>query len=484
VRLLKNSIIYSGLGILEKGIGILLLPIYTRFLSPAEYGTVSVVDSLTAFLVLIYPIGADATLVRTQFTENNPTKLAKLRGTLFTFLLTVGLLGTAVLSIGREWLIKPLAGDIPFWPFLALGLLSAWFQPVQRAYLSILQARQDAWGFLFQAGGSSILRIALVFLFVVGFRWGAFGLLFAIVLPYIVFSIIALWYLRKEVLWGIDWPALRNSLAYSLPVVPHLLAGWTTAFLGTIVLNHYEGTSDVGIFGLATRFALIVGFVVNGVAQALQPQMYGFLSSPTMAAVSMAQRKVLVSLSLFGIIAVSVSFLSVDLIRMMATPAFYGAAALVPILALAAFIQGAYTFYANALYFEERGPRFLPIASISGAVISLAMMFWLIPKYAAYGTAVATLAGVATRMLIASLIGSRKAAIYWSQVRFFLIITIVTALCYMGWIGVASEWPLSIRALIAISSSLLILLVIPLSIFTSVFSEMFRKVLKRVSAVG
>lgn len=478
MRLLKNSVLYSGLGILDKGIGILLLPIYTRLLSPAEYGTISVVDSITVFLVLIYPIGSDATLMRTQFTEKDPQSLARLRGTIFTFLLLIGLVGTAFLTAGRQWLLEPFTRGVPFWPFLALGLLSAWFQPVQIAYLSILQARQDTMGYLSQAGGASVLRILLVFLFVVGFRWGAFGLLSAIVLPHVLFSLIALWRLRREVVWGIDWPTLWRSMAYSLPVVPHMLAGWTTGYLGVIVLNHFQGTAGVGLYGLAARFALIVGFVVTGVTQALQPQMYAYLAAPNEAAAPIARFKVLASLALYGIIATGVSLFAGDVIHVMAAPAFFGAKDFVPLLAFSAFVQGAYMFYSNALYFEVKGTRFLPIASIGGALVSLGLMFVLIPRNGAYGTAIATLSGVTVRMFLAAILGNAKAGVFWSQMRFALVFMATALACGLAWWLCSRGVSLWIRSAVFLASLLLPMLAAPFPLLTKVVTDNVQRAMK------
>ncbi len=476
MKLLKNSIIYSGLGILDKGIGLLLLPIYTRFLSPADYGTFSVVDSITTFLVLIYPVGADATLIRTQFTEKNAERLARLRGTLMLFLLLVGFAGGVVLSIGQKWLLQPFSGEVTFWPFLFFGLVSAWFQPVQRAYLSILQAREDADSFLRQAGGASLLRIILVLVFVVVLQWGALGLLLGIIIPYVVFALLALWQIRRDVVWCLDWPALRSSLAYSLPVVPHLLAGWTTGYLGMLVLNYFEGTADVGIYGIAARFALIVGFATQGITTALQPQMYAFYANPSDIQAPVARFKVLGTMAAFGIVALGVSLFSLDVIKVMATPAFHAGASIVPILALSSFVQGVYSTYANALYFEEKGPRFLPIASFGGAIVSLALMFWLIPTFAAYGTALATLAGVACRMLLAVILANAKAGIFWSQTRFALIVSATSALSMVAWLAVKSDWHLVLRLLLWLLSLPLILFAGPWQLIRDIANHNIAKI--------
>jgi O-antigen/teichoic acid export membrane protein len=414
MRLLKNAVIYSGLGFLDKGIGIILLPVYTRYLTPGDYGTVTVVDSITSLLVLLYPLGASASLLRSQFTLKNPDQLKILQGTLFTFLLGVGFLGTVLFSIGREYLLQPFVGSVAFWPFLAIGLLSAWFQPVQEAYLSILQAREDASGYLRQAGGASLLRILLVLTLVVGFKLGAVGLLVGIVTPYLVFSTIALWKIRNHVVWGIDREVLLKSLKYSLPVIPHFLAGWVSGYFGILVLNQIAGAANVGVYGLAARFALIVGFVVNGLLQALQPQLYSFLASDR-SGLRQINQKVAISVSIFASLSIGISLFAEDLVAFLATPAFYPAIQLVPILAFSQFVRGNYACYANALYYEEKGPRYLPLVSISAAVLTVVSLQTLIPKYAETGMALSTLIGTGSSLVLVAILANFKAQIFWNQ---------------------------------------------------------------------
>ena len=66
-RLLKNSSIYSGANVLQQMLAFFLLPLYTRFLTPNDYGIISVVNSVAAFLVILLNLSLYAAVSRFYF---------------------------------------------------------------------------------------------------------------------------------------------------------------------------------------------------------------------------------------------------------------------------------------------------------------------------------------------------------------------------------------------------------------------------------
>ena len=85
-KLVKNSSIYTVVSVLQKAIGFFLLPLYTRYLMPADYGVVSVVTSIEAFLTAFYMLSLHGAVTRFYFSlRNDLGELKKLWGTCFSF---------------------------------------------------------------------------------------------------------------------------------------------------------------------------------------------------------------------------------------------------------------------------------------------------------------------------------------------------------------------------------------------------------------
>ena len=417
MRLVKDSAIYFALSLGQKGIGFLLLPIYTAFLSPADYGIVGAVGAVIGLLQLLYPLGADSALARSYFPNNSSSKsdYRRVWGTLLLFLLLVGGICTIGLSLSARWFLEPLMGGIPFWPLVFLGLVAAMAGPVRTLYSTSLQIRERAAEYLLIEGGFMVLRILMMLVLVVGFRYEAKGMLLSGAIAEGIFAVVSLWRFRRDVWWGIDWPILRQTLGYSLPIVPHMLAGWSTIYLASLVLNKLQGATETGLYGLASNMASIEVFLVGGFNQAFLPRVYTALASDDPAEIERLSRRTLAAVAVFAIGAVALSLFSPEALHLMTRPAYWGAIEVIPLLVLAGYFQGVYSLYGHLLYYHRNGTRFLPLASGAGGIVSVALMFVLIPRFSILGAALAGCIGVLTRVAVAAVICNVRFSVPWSQ---------------------------------------------------------------------
>lgn len=273
-----------------------------------------------------------------------------------------------------------------------------------------------------------VLRILLMLVLVVGFGLSATGVLVSGAVAECLFALVSLWRFRRDVWWGIDRPILRQTLSYSLPIVPHMLAGWSTTYLASLVLNSLQGTVQTGLYGLASTLAAVESFLVAGFNQAFLPQVYGALASGNPAEVERLNRRTLAAVAGFAIGGVALSLFSPEVLRVMTRPAYWPAGEIIPLLVLAGVYQGVYSLYGHLLYYHPNGTRFLPLASGAGGILSVALMFLLIPRYSIMGAAVAGCAGVLTRLFVAALICNLRYSVPWSQSRLLWLSVASTAL--------------------------------------------------------
>ena len=430
MRLLKDSAVYFSLSLGQKGIALVLLPVYTRYLSPGDYGIVNAVGAVVGLLQMLYPLGGESALARSYFPNDRSSGSDQRRvwGSLLLFVILVGGVSTVLLSLSAPWFLGPVMGGIAFWPCVFLGLIAALAGPVRTLYSTSLQIRERAAEYLSIEGGFMLLRIVLMLVLVIGFRFEATGMLLSGAIAEGVFALVSLWRFRADVWWGIDRPILRKTLSYSLPIVPHMLAGWSTTYLASLVLNYLQGTAQTGLYGLAASLASVESFLVGGFNQAFLPRVYAALAANDPAEVDRLNRRTQAAVAGFAIGAVALSLFSPEVLRLMTRPAYWPASEVIPLLVLAGFFQGIYSLYGHLLYYYPNGTRFLPLASGAGGIVSVALMVVLIPRYSIMGAAVAGCLGVLTRLVVAAVICNVRYSVPWSQSRLLWLSGVGTVL--------------------------------------------------------
>ena len=242
VKILKYSPWYLASTILTKMSALLLMPIYTKYLSPADYG---IVNTLTAFghaLPLFMSLALDNSFLRYYFLEKTIShdNVRVLYSTLFWFIAAWGSLVTLIALLGT-FLMSESVTPIPWWPFLPLVILPtllAQLTVLASGYLrSNLQTRTYTLINVAQFASSTMVAVTLLVPFKFGIEAPLYGNFAGILLSLGCYTFIAARYSLIGLCF--DWGMLKRSLKYSIPFVPILAGSWITALSDRLILAYY-----------------------------------------------------------------------------------------------------------------------------------------------------------------------------------------------------------------------------------------------------
>lgn len=394
-KVLLNSGFYSVTSILQKGIGFLLLPLYTLYLTPTDYGITGIVNSFTAILTLLFTLSLNGAVQRYYYVyQADKEKLRSFYGTIVMFVMFNSLILSAIIIVFQRWLISPFIEGIDFYPYIFLGVLTVLFNPMYTIYQSLLQTLQKGKEFSVNSLLHFGLMVFLNVLFIVVFQLGAVGQLLSYLITAVVFGLYSLISLyRKNVIsFNFNFSYLREALSYSVPLIPHNLSSTIAAFISRLLLNNLVSTASAGLFNIASQFMLIIDTFHMSVNNAYVPWFYGEMEKDTKKSHEGIINFADIISKGYLVISVAVSFFIKEVIQIFLPSSYLNAWMIIPIMLVAYQLKSIYLFYVNTLFYNTKSTRFIFIASVTGSLINILVMSSLTKVLGLFAPAVALLA--------------------------------------------------------------------------------------------
>lgn len=452
-----DSLVYGLSSIIARFISIWLTPIYTRILTPDDYGAMSLVTATIALIQMVAGLALDNAAARWFFDARAADEEGRRRpfATWIWAHLAVASACAGLLVLLAEPLSRALARDESLAPLLRLVALTVPMSVASSVAMTWLRMQRRAWMTVLCVTGTTLLQIALTLLFVVGMRRGLVGIYWAQLVAGGVYVVVSVAVAHRAMTPRLfDRPLLRQMLRYSLPLIPASLAYWVVGSIDRFFIQRFVSTAEVGIFGIGASIASLVTLAVWAFQQAWGPFALSIHKEPD------AHRTFgVIFLGYCGAGALAVGGLSLFAplaIRVFATPAYDRASLVVGALAMSYVLMGLSSIVGIG-YTIAKASR--PTAAAVGvsAVVTVALNALLVPRFGMVGSAVATLVGQSAQPV---LLLSRARLVYHIP---FSVWRGGALLTYGLLVGVIAELTLPPFGVLGIAARLAVFATIPLS---------------------
>ena len=382
---LGHTATYAVANLTRRLVGFVMLPIYTRYLTPADYG---VIGLMMFTLALFEPVfGARLGMAVPKFYFDAPE--GRERRTVIWGALgltsAVSVLSMVVLIFLRQIGSEVVFGDSKY--ALALGIFAVNLvtRPVEDTGMMYLQMHARSRLFLIVSMTKLVLQVALNVLLVVYWREGVLGVVVSGVISSATLCLGLTLYVAAREAPAFDWGMTRRMLRFCWPLWFSGLAGLYTGSAGGMYLRILDNLSAVGRLELALRFAVVVGMVIWApFIQHWGSMSYRYFKEPEgprkfrVAFVGIAM-----ALFLGGL---GISIFAEPVIRLMATKPFYAAAAVVPILTFG-FVLNNLRWFFNFGFLVTEHTKVSSACQYVTAVVMTAAYLLLVPRYGLMGAA-------------------------------------------------------------------------------------------------
>lgn len=383
-RLGKNTLIVFLGNAGSKLINIIMLPIYTHWLSPEEYGTTDVIITYASLLLSVVAMCIyDAIFVVPKRSNDEEKTSYYTTGWVFSFFsfLFVGIL---CLLIKQFW-TSPNNLVIENLYFLYLLLFTSFLQTYTQSFTKSI----DKMTVYCLTGLINTAGVA-VFAFLLIPTYGVKGYLFSIIIAYFLSAVYSFGasksynYLRLN---SVRKESLIRLLKYSIPLIPNSLMFWFVNGINRPLIAQYVGLEANGILAVTNKIPGIISTLFLVFSNAWAISMLEEYGKPNFSHFfNMALRCVMLP---SVIVACVLGIFSKEIIWILADDAYLEAYKYVPLAMVSSILSGLSSTVGGIFSAKEQSKYFF-YSSVWGAIASVLFMYLLIPQFHLYGAVIAS----------------------------------------------------------------------------------------------
>jgi O-antigen/teichoic acid export membrane protein len=270
-RLATTGAAYTAASILSKLIAVALLPLYTHYLTPADYGTAEVLFAAVVAASIVIRFGVIEAVLRFYYKggEDPGRVVATSFAALFWLSTAAALIALPFAEPLSEALLDRPAADL-----VRIAIGGLWVLTLHEYLLTMFRLEERARAFFGVTIANVLVAIALTVILVVGEDEGARGLLLGSYVSGAVFVLALIGVHRRRLSLWADRALLRRMLRFGLPTMPAELSLYALNFVDRIIIVRAVGLAEAGLYSLAVKFAQAVNVLVRGFQLAWPPLAY------------------------------------------------------------------------------------------------------------------------------------------------------------------------------------------------------------------
>jgi O-antigen/teichoic acid export membrane protein len=385
-RLVKHSTIYAIGNVSRQLVGFLMLPLYTHYLTPADYGVVGLLTFSLALLEPFFGARLGDAMLKFYYEATGENQRRVVISTTFTITGVVSTIVATIACLSRGPASKLIFGTEQY--AVPVGLFAFMFltQAIEYYGLTFIRTQQRPSLFIGVNLSKLVVQLSLNIWFVVYLQLGVTG----VALSGFVSS--ALWSggLAIYTIYfnGLkcDLQVARRMIVFSWPLWLSSLASLYIFSANRYYIRIFSSMDEVGYYELAAKFAAILGLIIwQPFSQFWETERFRHWQKPEAGVIFGSVFEFCSTLLFLG--ALGISIFSAPVIQLMSAPPFHKAALLVPWLAFS-WTFGYLTLFAAFSFLVTENTRLITRNSYITVAVVTVLNLALIPKLGYIGAGI------------------------------------------------------------------------------------------------
>lgn len=424
---------------MQQIVSLLLLPIYTRFLTPHDYGIKELVGLSIDIISILIATAISGAFYRFYFEYDSERERNELLSTSFIAIGSFGLVAISLIAFATKLMASAILDDPGLYHYFLIALASLWFRTMNHITFNYLKAKQKSLLFISISFVSMVMTISLNIYFVCFLKIGVLGILIGNLITVMLISLVMTTPLILKIGLHFSIAKFKEMLRFGLPLIPSQFGAFIVHLSDRFFIKEYCSIADTGLYSLGYRFGAIPGNFISGpFNQIFQPRRLELYKQDNSEYIF--GRIFTYFLFLMIIAGLIVSVLTKDILMIMADERFWSAYQIVPIIVLATTIFS-FHYHLNMGIIISKKTKYLAYINASNGLIVLILNFLLIPKYGVFGAAYATLLAFIYKISLTYYFSSKFFKISFEHIRIAkLIIVAVIIYAFLHFLSINSAY--------------------------------------------
>src|SRR5712691_4683482 len=386
-ELLRHSAIYGLGGIVSRILAVLLLPLYTRYLSPSDYGLIETLVALSAVLTALVAQAMKSAFFRFYFDSTEPARRHLVVRTAFWYVMaasTAAAVAGIALASQVSWV---LFGTRSHDGLVIAAFVGLWAAMNYEQMTSLFRVEQRSSAYVAATLANVGITIAATVLLVVVFDKGPLGVLVGNFIGTLIVYAALLAYSRRALGLQFDRSLYRAMNRFGLPLVPSAVALWLTNFSDRFFLVKLADLHEVGLYSIGVRVASAIVLLLTAFRLAWPAFAYSIEDDREAGRTYGFVLTYVVYICCW--LALALGLLGPLILKVITTKPFYPAENVIAPLAFGVAAFGAYVVVQIGTG-RARQTRSNWLVTGAAAAVNVTLNFTLIPSYGRMGAAIAT----------------------------------------------------------------------------------------------
>jgi O-antigen/teichoic acid export membrane protein len=429
-NLSKHSFVYMLGSIASRMIGFIMIPVYTRFLTPTDYGILELVSLTIDVVGMLAVLGINSAITRFYYDYKEQNERDEVITTALISTFALAMIPTTILIMNANWLSSLVFGKPDYSYFFQLLLLSNFLDLILMIPMTVLTIRERSKAYVVFSMIRLVLALSLNIYFVVIAEMGVVGILYSGLISVGVSTVLLCLVIFTKMRIRFSAVKAMKMIKFGAPLAVASFGTFVLNFADRYFLEHFGTLRMVGLYGLGYKFAISLSHLLHGPFN-LMWNVFMFKIADREDAKQIYARVMTYNSFVVILFALGMAILIKDVLRILVTPDFLDAYKVVPFI-----VAGFYFYYMMPILdvgIMLTKKTYLRAINVTvAALVNLGLNFILIPRFEMMGAAYATLLSYAFLSVLTLFVSGRVFRIpyeYFRLAKMYLAALLIFVIC-------------------------------------------------------